>query len=72
MHKTVHIYNGLLLWIVMAAVMLVSCESRNMSNNVIVENKDYTVTSDSVVMGDFIAYSPDGLSIITNYKSNQN
>ena len=68
MHKTVHIYNGVLLWIVMAAVMLVSCESRNMSNNVIVENKDYTVTSDSVVMGDFIAYSPDGLSIITNYK----
>ena len=68
MHKTAHIYNGLLLWIVMAAVMLVSCESKNMSNNVIVENKDYTVTSDSVVMGDFIAYSPDGLSIITNYK----
>lgn len=69
MHKTAYISNGLLLWIVMAAMVLVSCESRDMSNNVIVDNKDYSVTSDSVVMGEFISYSPDGRSIITNYKS---
>ncbi len=40
-----------------------------MRNDVIVENEDIIVTNDSVIMGDFTAYSNDGHSIVTNYTS---
>ncbi len=49
------------------ATTLLSCNYGKMRNEVIVENEDITVTSDSVTIGSFTAYSPDGLSIITNY-----
>ena len=51
------------------ATALVSCNYGNMSNEMIVENDDYIVTGDSVVMGTYRAYSPDGQSIVTNYTS---
>ena len=51
------------------ASVLVSCNYGDMSNEMIVENDDYIVTGDSVVMGPYHAYSHDGQSIVTNYTS---
>ena len=56
-----------LLLVMTMATTLLSCYYGKMRNEVIVENEDITVTSDSVTIGSFTAYSPDGLSIITNY-----
>jgi hypothetical protein len=59
-----------MLWLMLAvATTFSSCNYGNMRNEVIVENEDITVTSDSVTMGQFTAYSPDGHSIVTNYQS---
>lgn len=59
-----------MLWLVIAlATTIMSCDYGNMRNEMIVENEDITVTSDSVTMGQFTAYSPDGYSIVTNYQT---
>lgn len=68
MRSIVKIRHCLLLWLIsVMAMTLSSCHYGNMRNEVIVENEDYTVTSDSVMMGTFTASSPDGRSIVTNY-----
>ncbi len=40
---------------------------RNMSGDVVVENDYFTVSPDSVVQGDFLAYAPSATHIVSNY-----
>lgn len=70
MHLTEKILHFPMLWLLLLmATTVLSCNRGNMSNDVIVENEDYTVTADSVVRGDYTAYAPNDYSIVTNYTS---
>ena len=70
MHLTEKILHFPMLWLLLLmATTVLSCNHGNMSNDVIVENEDYTVTADSVVRGDYTAYAPNDYSIVTNYTS---
>lgn len=53
--------------IVSLASIVSACHYGNMSNDVIVENEDFTVTGDSVTMHGFTARSTTGQDIVTNY-----
>lgn len=60
----------LMLWLIfMVASTMTSCDSLNMRNEIIAQNENYTVTADSVTMGEFTAYATSDRSIETNYKS---
>lgn len=69
MHFSIKIIQFAMLWLLtIVATTLSSCGFGKMPNEVIIENEDITVTSDSVTMGPFSAFSPDGMSITTNYE----
>ena len=58
------------LWLMFTvASTMLSCDSLSMRNDIIAQNESYTVTADSVTMGEFTAYATSDRSIETNYKS---
>lgn len=51
------------------AAFLGACGDYSPNNNVIAQNDMFTVTGDSVIQGDFVAYAPSPTEIVTNYHS---
>ena len=51
------------------AVMSVACKDRSMSDDVIVKNDVYSVSTDSVVQGNYVAVALSPLAIESNYRS---
>ena len=52
------------------AAILTGCGNKKVIDNDVIErNEFYTVTGDSVIQGDFIAYAPSDTEVITNYSS---
>lgn len=52
---------------VMLAFALASCNNENMSNDVIAQNDDYTVTGDSIIEGNHVAWALSSTHIVSNY-----
>lgn len=53
----------------LALLIATACGREQVSHNVIVRCDSYTITCDSVVWGDIVAFSPDGSSIESNLKT---
>lgn len=58
-----------ILWITVAALVLAGCSGIDMPDSAIVKNDRFTLTGDSLIMGDTIVYSHDGFSIKSNLKT---
>ena len=55
--------------LVILAVMPIACKGHVMSDDVIVKNDLYSVSTDSVVQGDYVAVALSPLAIESNYRS---
>ena len=49
--------------------LFAACSSGSVSSDVIATNSEFTVTADSVIEGNFVAYAPSPTEIISNYRS---
>jgi len=52
--------------VVCAALAIAGCSSNDMPDTAIVSNERFTLTGDSLIMGDTVLYSHDGFTIKTN------
>ena len=50
-----------------SAMLLTGCGEEKMSNDVVVQNSDFTITGDSVKQGDWIASATSDMRIVSNY-----
>lgn len=55
-----------ILWITVAALVLAGCSGIDMPDSAIVKNDRFTLTGDSLVMGDTVVFSPDDFTIKSN------
>lgn len=49
------------------ALAFTSCNDENMSNDVIAQNDDYTITGDSIIEGKYVASALSSTHIVSNY-----